>query len=102
LIKGGWGSIEKLSRAKPDDLTVLRGVGEKTAAKIIEAAKAVLANAMKEKPANETPVAEEALASPTGDSPPSGAEETAPAAEDASAPETPAASTEPHDSKEKG
>lgn len=42
LIKGGWGSLQKLSQAKPDDLTGLRGVGEKTAAKIIEAAKAVL------------------------------------------------------------
>jgi transcription termination/antitermination protein NusA len=30
LIKGGWGSIEKLANAKPDDLTGLRGVGEKT------------------------------------------------------------------------
>jgi N utilization substance protein A len=44
LIKGGWGSLEKLSNAKPDDLTGLRGVGEKTAKKIIEAAKDVLAN----------------------------------------------------------
>src|SRR5579864_2813074 len=43
LIKGGWGSIAKLAQAKPDDLTGLRGVGEKTAVKIIEAAKAVLA-----------------------------------------------------------
>jgi transcription termination/antitermination protein NusA len=43
LIKGGWGSIEKLSHAKPDDLTGLRGVGEKTAVKIVQAAKAVLA-----------------------------------------------------------
>lgn len=42
LIKGGWGSLEKLSQAKPDDLTGLRGVGEKTAVKIIEAAQAVL------------------------------------------------------------
>lgn len=42
LIKGGWGSLEKLSQAKPDDLTVLRGVGEKTATKIIEAARSVL------------------------------------------------------------
>ena len=57
LIKGGWGSIEKLSRAKPDDLTVLRSVGEKTAVKIIEAAKEVLANAAKEKPAASEPAA---------------------------------------------
>jgi len=42
LIKGGWGSLERLSQAKPDDLTVLRGVGEKTAKKIIDAAKDVL------------------------------------------------------------
>ena len=42
LIKGGWGSLEKISQAKPDDLTVLRSVGEKTAVKIIEAAKAAL------------------------------------------------------------
>lgn len=45
LIKGGWGSLEKLAHAKPDDLTGLRGVGEKTAMKIIEAAKAVLEKA---------------------------------------------------------
>jgi len=42
LIKGGWGSLEKLSQAKPDDLTVLRGVGEKTAEKIIKAAQNTL------------------------------------------------------------
>jgi N utilization substance protein A len=42
LIKGGWGNLEKISHAKPDDLTVLRSVGEKTAVKIIESAKAVL------------------------------------------------------------
>src|SRR5258708_34031250 len=58
LIKGGWGSLEKLARAKPDDLTVLRGVGEKTAEKIIEAAKDVLANAEKDIPIAEEPVAE--------------------------------------------
>jgi N utilization substance protein A len=45
LIKGGWGSIQKLAHAKPDDLTGLRSVGDKTAAKIIESAKAVLAQA---------------------------------------------------------
>ena len=57
LIKGGWGSIEKLSRAKPDDLTVLRSVGEKTAIKIIEAAKEVLGSSdpPKEKPVTEEP-----------------------------------------------
>jgi len=56
LIKGGWGSIEKLAGAKPDDLTGLRGVGEKTAIKIIEAAKAVQAKAPapKEEPIEET------------------------------------------------
>jgi transcription termination/antitermination protein NusA len=48
LIKGGWGNIEKLSTAKPDALTGLRGVGEKTAAKIIEAAKAVMAKVPEE------------------------------------------------------
>ena len=53
LIKGGWGSIDKLANAKPDDLTGLRGVGEKTAIKIIEAAKDVQAKAAKEKPAVE-------------------------------------------------
>lgn len=67
LIKGGWGNLEKLAGAKPDDLTVLRGVGEKTAEKIIKAAKAVLKDRQKEKPAeedveseSETPAAEEA------------------------------------------
>jgi N utilization substance protein A len=39
LIKGGWGSLERLAGAKPDDLTGLRGVGEKTAEKIIKSAK---------------------------------------------------------------
>ena len=58
LIKGGWGSIEKLAQAKPDDLTVLRGVGEKTASKIIEAAKGVRAKAKEEKP-EASPAAEE-------------------------------------------
>jgi len=62
LIKGGWGSIEKLAGAKPDDLTGLRGVGEKTAIKIIEAAKAVLAKAPQEKPA--APEAQEPEAVP--------------------------------------
>ena len=61
LIKGGWGSIEKLSHAKPDDLTVLRGVGEKTATKIIEAAKDVLAKAEKEKPAEASATVETAV-----------------------------------------
>ncbi len=42
LNKGGWGNLERLTHAKPDDLTVLRGIGEKTAEKIIEAAKDLL------------------------------------------------------------
>jgi N utilization substance protein A len=79
LIKGGWGSIEKLAHAKPDDLTGLRGVGEKTAVKIVEAAKEVLAKAEKEKPAEEAK-----------------AEETK-----AEAKETKEESTEPHDGEEK-
>jgi len=53
LNKGGWGNLERLSQAKPDDLTVLRGVGEKTAIKIIEAAKEALKEGAKEKPAEE-------------------------------------------------
>ena len=87
LIKGGWGSLEKLSRAKPDDLTVLRGVGEKTAAKIIEAAKGVLAKAKEEKPAEETPAEE------------TPAEETP--AEEKPAEEAKAEPKEQHDSEEK-
>lgn len=43
LIKGGWGSLEKIAQAKPDDLTGLRSIGDKTAVKIIESAKAALA-----------------------------------------------------------
>ncbi len=78
LIKGGWGSLQKLAGAKPDDLTVLRGVGEKTAAKIIEAAKKVLAN--------------EAAAQPVEDT----AQQSA-AAEEAS----PGESAEQHDNQEK-
>jgi N utilization substance protein A len=42
LLKGGWGSLEKLSQANPEDLTGLRGVGDKTAVKIVEAARAAL------------------------------------------------------------
>jgi N utilization substance protein A len=53
LIKGGWGSLERLSGAKPDDLTVLRGVGEKTAEKIIKSAKAALKEKGKAKPEEE-------------------------------------------------
>ncbi len=59
LIKGGWGSAERISNAKPDDLTVLRGVGEKTAIKIIESAKDYLAKISQEKPATETAAVEE-------------------------------------------
>jgi N utilization substance protein A len=64
LIKGGWGSIEKLAHAKPDDLTGLRGVGEKTAIKIVEAAKEVLAKAAQEKPAAAEPEAVEPATAP--------------------------------------
>jgi N utilization substance protein A len=53
LIKGGWGSVDKLANAKPDDLTGLRGIGEKTAVKIIEAAKKAQAKAAAEKPVAE-------------------------------------------------
>src|SRR5204862_1500748 len=30
LIKGGWGSLERLAQGNPDELTGLRGSGEKT------------------------------------------------------------------------
>jgi N utilization substance protein A len=53
LIKGGWGSLERISLAKPGDLTVLRGVGEKTAERIIKAAKTALKEMAKAKPAAE-------------------------------------------------
>jgi N utilization substance protein A len=49
LNKGGWGNLERLAHAKPDDLTVLRGVGEKTAIKIIEAARDIVQSSSKEK-----------------------------------------------------
>jgi transcription termination/antitermination protein NusA len=39
LQKGGWGDLRRIADAKPEDLTVLSGIGEKTAEKIIEAAK---------------------------------------------------------------
>jgi N utilization substance protein A len=42
MIKGGWGDLNRIAQAKPDDLTVLRGIGETTAKKIIEAAKEAL------------------------------------------------------------
>ncbi len=53
LIKGGWGSLEKLSHGKPEDLTGLRGVGEKTAEKIIKSAKEALKQAAKAAPSEE-------------------------------------------------
>jgi N utilization substance protein A len=54
LIKGGWGNLEKLSHAKPDALTGLRSIGDKTAVKIIESAKEVLAKKEQEQPKTET------------------------------------------------
>lgn len=62
LIKGGWGNLEKLSQAKPDDLTGLRGVGEKTAMKIIEAAQHVLESEGSQSSASETEAQPEASA----------------------------------------
>ena len=80
LIKGGWGSLEKLSQAKPDDLTVLRSVGDKTAVKIIESAKAALAEKSQEQPqAAET--AEEIPSEPESDT------SAAPAADESSSEE---------------
>ncbi|OGS21382.1 MAG: transcription termination factor NusA [Elusimicrobia bacterium RIFOXYA2_FULL_39_19] len=38
LVKTGWKDIGKISKAKPEDFTVLQGVGEKTAQKIIASA----------------------------------------------------------------
>jgi transcription termination/antitermination protein NusA len=90
LIKGGWGSLERLSGAKPDDLTVLRGVGEKTAEKIIKSAKAALKEKGKAKPeeedveseVSETPAEESAEAPAVSEEAP---------AQDAAAEETPEA-----------
>jgi N utilization substance protein A len=56
LIKGGYGSLDKLAHSKPEDLTGLRGVGEKTAEKIIKAAKIALKS--KAKPASTEQVVE--------------------------------------------
>jgi len=42
LLKSGWTEIEKIASAKPDDLTVLHGIGEKTAQSIIDSAKKFL------------------------------------------------------------
>jgi len=69
LNKGGWGNLERLSQAKPDDLTVLRGVGEKTAAKIIEAAKEALKEIAKEKPEETTEPPVEASAEAVQENP---------------------------------
>jgi transcription termination/antitermination protein NusA len=70
LIKGGWGSLQKLSNAKPDDLTGLRSVGEKTAIKIIESAKEALTQtgekASAEKADVETPAESVEAAEPSG------------------------------------
>ncbi|MCB4756496.1 MAG: transcription termination factor NusA [Elusimicrobia bacterium] len=38
LIKGGMGSLEKVARAKVEDLTVFSGIGDKIAEKLIESA----------------------------------------------------------------
>jgi transcription termination/antitermination protein NusA len=73
LLKGGWGSLDRLSQAKPDDLTGLRGVGEKTAEKIIESARgalAKLATGEKSKPSLESvPDAEAEAAAPEAEVP---------------------------------
>ncbi len=40
LVKGGMTDIHRIAQMKPEDLTTLQGIGEKTAAKIIASAKA--------------------------------------------------------------
>ena len=42
LIKGGWDTIEKIASASVEQLTSLQGVGDKTAERLISAAKEVL------------------------------------------------------------
>ena len=39
LVQAGFTNINKIAELKPEDLTTLPGIGEKTAEKIIEAAK---------------------------------------------------------------
>lgn len=71
LIKGGWGSLQKLANAKADDLTVLQGIGEKTAQKIIDEAKATQARIAANPSAVTEPAAEEVVedvVEPTEDS----------------------------------
>jgi N utilization substance protein A len=80
LRAGGWGDIQRLADAKPEDLTTLSGVGDKTAEKIIESAKEYL-----KKKAEAAAAAAEA---PPADAEPA-AEAAAPAAEPAEAPAEP-------------
>ena len=44
MVQAGLTNIEKLATLKTEDLTTLPGIGEKTAEKIIEAAKEALNN----------------------------------------------------------
>lgn len=64
LLKGGWDRLEKIAQARPEDLTVLQGIGQKTAVKLIQSAKAVLANrSSKTVPSAEVTPVQEGIAS---------------------------------------
>lgn len=66
LYESGFYSAEEIAKANIEDLTQIRGIGEETAAKLLEAAEAAVASAVEE--ANETdmsePEAEEENAEP--------------------------------------
>ncbi|MGQ0644437.1 MAG: transcription termination factor NusA [Elusimicrobiota bacterium] len=86
LQKGGWGDVNRLAEAKPEDLTHLSGIGEKTAEKIIESAKNYLAARAAreaEEAAAEAAPAEEA--SPEAEAEPAAADESAAPAEESPA-----------------
>ncbi len=53
LQKAGYTSVEKIASVEPEHLAALQGIGEKTAAKIIESAKKHLENAQAQAPAQE-------------------------------------------------
>ncbi|HRY28699.1 MAG TPA: transcription termination factor NusA [Elusimicrobiota bacterium] len=96
LRKGGWGDISRLAGAKPDDLTALSGIGEKTAEKIIESAKEYLKKkAEEEAAAPSTPPAEPEAVSPEPAAEKEAKETEEPAAEAAPAGESAAPAEKP-------
>ena len=53
LYESGFYSAEEIAKANIDDLTQIRGIGEETAAKLLEAAEAAVASAVEEENEND-------------------------------------------------